>query len=160
MLKSVLIANRGEIACRVIRTARRLGPAHDRRLLRGRSRGAARAPRGRGGVHRARRGARELPRRVERILEAAREQTRAESIHPGYGFLSENAAFARGLSRGAGIVFIGPPPEAIVRMGSKSEARRLMAAAGVPVLPGYDGDDQSDASAARGGGQAARLSRC
>jgi 3-methylcrotonyl-CoA carboxylase alpha subunit len=78
-----------------------------------------------------------------RILEVARE-TGAESIHPGYGFLSENAAFAAAC-RDAGVVFIGPPPEAIVKMGSKSEARRLMAAAGVPVLPGYDDEDQSNA---------------
>jgi 3-methylcrotonyl-CoA carboxylase alpha subunit len=76
-----------------------------------------------------------------RILKAARD-TRAASIHPGYGFLSENAGFARAC-REAGIVFVGPPADAIQRMGSKSEARQLMAAAGVPVLSGYDGEDQS-----------------
>jgi 3-methylcrotonyl-CoA carboxylase alpha subunit len=79
---------------------------------------------------------------VDRILAAARD-TQAAAIHPGYGFLSENADFARAC-HAAGVVFVGPPADAIDRMGSKSEARQLMAAAGVPVLPGYDGDDQSD----------------
>ncbi len=143
MLQSVLIANRGEIACRVIRTARRLGlrtvavySEADRDALHVRAADEAvcigPAP------------ARESYLDVERVLQAART-SRCESIHPGYGFLSENAAFARACGE-AGIVFIGPPPGAIDRMGSKSEARRLMAAAGVPVLPGYDDADQSDAA--------------
>ncbi|MGB5102443.1 MAG: biotin carboxylase N-terminal domain-containing protein [Steroidobacteraceae bacterium] len=140
MLDSVLIANRGEIACRVIRTARRLGlrtiavySEADREALHVRLADEAvlvgPAP------------ARESYLDVERILAAARD-TRASAIHPGYGFLSENASFARAC-REAGVVFVGPPEDAILRMGSKSEARRLMAAAGVPVLPGYDGDEQS-----------------
>jgi 3-methylcrotonyl-CoA carboxylase alpha subunit len=143
MLKSVLIANRGEIACRVIRTARRLGlrtvavySEADRDALHTRLADAAvcigPAP------------ARESYLDGAKILAAAREQG-CDCVHPGYGFLSENAEFARACAR-AGIIFIGPPPSAIDRMGSKSEARRLMAAAGVPVLPGYDDEDQSDAA--------------
>jgi 3-methylcrotonyl-CoA carboxylase alpha subunit len=141
MLQSVLIANRGEIACRIIRSARRMGL----RTV------AVYSEADRGALHV--RLADEVveigpaePRRsyldIERILEAARSAT-AQAIHPGYGFLSENAGFARACEA-AGIVFVGPPASAIERMGSKSEARLLMAAAGVPVLPGYDGDDQGD----------------
>jgi 3-methylcrotonyl-CoA carboxylase alpha subunit len=141
MLQSLLIANRGEIACRIIRTARRLGvrtiavhSAADRGALHTRLADEA--------LEIGPAEARQSYLSVERILQAARD-ARAASIHPGYGFLSENAAFARAC-REAGVVFVGPPPEAIERMGSKSEARQLMAAAGVPVLPGYDGEDQSD----------------
>jgi len=141
MLDSLLIANRGEIACRIIRTARRLGlrtiavhSVADRGALHTRLADEA--------VEIGPAEARESYLAVERILQAARD-TRAAAIHPGYGFLSENAAFARAC-HAAGIVFVGPPAQAIDRMGSKSEARQLMAAAGVPVLPGYDGEDQSD----------------
>ncbi len=151
MLESVLIANRGEIACRVIRTARRLGlrtiavySEADRGALHTRLADVA-VPIGPAA-------ARESYLNVERILGAARGQG-AASIHPGYGFLSENAAFARAC-REAGVVFVGPPESAILSMGSKSGARQLMASAGVPVLPGYDGDDQS---AARLEAEAARL---
>jgi 3-methylcrotonyl-CoA carboxylase alpha subunit len=140
MLDSVLIANRGEIACRVIRSARRLGlrtiavhSTADRGALHTRLADEA--------IEIGPAEARQSYLDASRILAAARD-TRAASIHPGYGFLSENAGFARAC-RAAGIVFVGPPAEAIQRMGSKSEARQLMAAAGVPVLPGYDGDDQS-----------------
>ncbi|HVN42194.1 MAG TPA: acetyl-CoA carboxylase biotin carboxylase subunit [Steroidobacteraceae bacterium] len=143
MLSSVLIANRGEIAARVIRTARRLGlrtvavySEADRDALHVRLADEA--------VCIGPPSARESYLAVARILEAAR-QTGAEAIHPGYGFLSENATFARACEA-AGLVFVGPPPAAIERMGSKSEARQLMARAGVPVLPGYDGDDQSQAA--------------
>jgi 3-methylcrotonyl-CoA carboxylase alpha subunit len=143
MLRSLLIANRGEIACRIIRTARRLGvrtvavySEADRNALHVRTADEAvcigPAP------------ARESYLHVARILEAARERGCA-AIHPGYGFLSENAEFARACEA-AGILFVGPPATAIDRMGSKSEARRLMAAAGVPVLPGYDHEEQSDAT--------------
>ncbi|HXW09037.1 MAG TPA: biotin carboxylase N-terminal domain-containing protein [Steroidobacteraceae bacterium] len=143
MITSLLIANRGEIACRVIRTARRLGvrtvavySEADRQALHVRMADAAvcigPAP------------ARESYLDGERILQAAREHA-CEAIHPGYGFLSENAAFARACEA-AGVIFVGPPADAIDRMGSKSDARRLMAAAGVPVLPGYDDADQSDAA--------------
>ena len=79
---------------------------------------------------------------VEKILDAARE-TGAEAVHPGYGFFSENAGFARAVAE-AGMVFIGPPPDAIVRMGDKVEARKLMAAAGVPVVPGSPGTLESE----------------
>ncbi len=87
--------------------------------------------------------------RIDRILEAARRTAR-EAIHPGYGFLSENAEFAEACAA-AGVVFIGPPPAAIRAMGSKAAAKALMAAAGVPLVPGYHGDDQDPALlAARG----------
>ena len=141
MLQSLLIANRGEIACRIIRTARRLGvrtiAVHseaDRDALHTRLADEA--------VEIGPAEARQSYLAAERILAVARD-TGAAAIHPGYGFLSENAGFARACEA-AGIVFVGPPAQAIDRMGSKSEARQLMAAAGVPVLPGYDGEDQSD----------------
>jgi acetyl/propionyl-CoA carboxylase alpha subunit len=141
MLQSLLIANRGEIACRIIRTARRLGlrtvAVHSEA-----DRGALHTRLADEAIEIGPAEARHSYLSIERILEAARS-TGAEAIHPGYGFLSENAAFARACHE-AGIVFVGPPAEAIDRMGSKSEARQLMAAAGVPVLPGYDGEDQSD----------------
>jgi 3-methylcrotonyl-CoA carboxylase alpha subunit len=142
MLKSVLIANRGEIACRVIRTARRLGlrtvavySEADRNALHVRLADEA--------VCIGPPAARESYLDGAKILAVA-AQHGCESIHPGYGFLSENADFARACEA-AGVVFIGPPATSIDRMGSKSEARRLMAAAGVPVLPGYDDEDQADA---------------
>jgi 3-methylcrotonyl-CoA carboxylase alpha subunit len=142
MFDSLLIANRGEIACRIIRTARRMGlrtiavySSADRGALHTHLADEAVA------IGPPEAGASYLS--VERILQAAREAG-AAAIHPGYGFLSENAQFARACEA-AGIVFVGPPAAAIDRMGSKSEARQLMAAAGVPVLPGYDGDEQSDA---------------
>jgi len=81
--------------------------------------------------------------RWERILEAAR-QTGAQAIHPGYGFLSENEAFANACAQ-AGLVFIGPPASAILAMGLKAESKRLMAQAGVPLVPGYHGQDQDPA---------------
>jgi 3-methylcrotonyl-CoA carboxylase alpha subunit len=142
MLDSVLIANRGEIACRVIRTARRLGMRSiavyseaDRAALHVRLADDA--------VSIGPAPARDSYLNVAAIVAAARGSG-AKCIHPGYGFLSENAAFARACAE-AGVIFVGPPESSILRMGSKSEARRLMAAAGVPVLPGYDGDEQSPA---------------
>jgi len=142
LLDSVLIANRGEIACRVIRTARRLGmrtiavySEADRNALHVRLADEAvaigPAP------------ARESYLNIPAIIGAA-HASYARCIHPGYGFLSENAAFARTCAE-AGVIFVGPPESSILRMGSKSEARRLMAAAGVPVLPGYDGEEQAPA---------------
>jgi 3-methylcrotonyl-CoA carboxylase alpha subunit len=142
MLESVLIANRGEIACRVIRTARRLG-LRTIAVYSEADQGALHTKLADVAVAVGPAAARESYLNVERILQAARESG-AQAIHPGYGFLSENAAFARAC-REAGVVFVGPPEDAILRMGSKSEARQLMAAAGVPVLPGYDGADQSPA---------------
>ena len=140
MFKRLLIANRGEIACRVIRTARRLGirciavcsDADEDALHVAMADEAYRIgppP------------ARESYLDVEAVLGAA-ERGRADAIHPGYGFLSENAGFAEACAA-RGIVFVGPPAGAIRAMGSKSGAKRLMAGAGVPLVPGYHGADQS-----------------
>ena len=133
MFKRILIANRGEIAVRVIRACRDLGVESvavfseaDRAALHVREADYA-VPVGPAP-------ARESYLNIERILDAARA-TGAEAIHPGYGFFSENAGFARAVVA-AGLTFIGPPPEAIEKMGDKVEARKLMAAAGVPVTPG------------------------
>ncbi len=137
MFRKLLIANRGEIACRVIRTARRLGiatvavysEADDQALhvaLADEAVCLGPAP------------ARESYLNVDAVISAARSFG-AEAIHPGYGFLSENAAFAEACAA-AGIVFVGPPAAAIRAMGSKSEAKALMERAGVPLLPGYHGE--------------------
>ena len=137
----ILIANRGEIACRVIRTARTLGyrtvavysDADAEALHVGLADEAARigpAP------------AAESYLDIAALLAAA-QRTGAQAVHPGYGFLSENAEFA-GACVDAGLVFIGPPAEAIRAMGDKAGAKRRMIAAGVPTAPGYLGDDQSD----------------
>ncbi len=142
MFSKILIANRGEIACRVAATCRRLGiltvavyseadaqAAHvaacDEAVCIGPAEAAQSYLRG------------------ERILQAARD-TGAQAIHPGYGFLSENAGFARQCAE-AGVVFIGPPPEAMQAMGLKAESKRLMQAAGVPLVPGYHGAEQDAA---------------
>ncbi len=142
LFDKILIANRGEIACRVMRTAKRLGirtvavyseaDAHalhvavaDEAILIG-------PP-----------PARESYLDIARLVDAAK-QSGAQAIHPGYGFLSENADFAAACAA-AGVVFIGPPAAAIRAMGSKAEAKALMAKAGVPLVPGYHGDEQSDA---------------
>jgi len=147
----ILIANRGEIACRVIATAHRLGI----RTV------AVYSDADRGSRHvrladEARRigpaAARESYLSIEAILEAARA-TGAEAIHPGYGFLSENAAFAAACKE-AGIVFIGPGADAISAMGDKSAAKALMEKAGVPLVPGYHGENQDPAFLA---GQAAKI---
>jgi len=142
MFEKILIANRGEIAVRIARTAKRLGirtvavyseadagAMHteicDEAYLIG---GAA---------------ARDSYLHGERIIQVARE-TGAQAIHPGYGFLAENADFARACAD-AGIVFVGPPAAAIEAMGSKSAAKALMEKAGVPLVPGYHGAEQGDA---------------
>ncbi len=142
MFGKILIANRGEIACRVIRTARRLGvrtvavfsdaDAHARH-----ARLADEA------VHIGPAPARDSYLDIDRIIDAA-TKTGAQAIHPGYGFLSENEAFARACAE-HGIVFIGPPVAAIRAMGSKSAAKQLMERAQVPLVPGYHGDDQDAA---------------
>jgi 3-methylcrotonyl-CoA carboxylase alpha subunit len=141
MFDSVLIANRGEIACRVIRTARRLG-LRTIAVYSEADRGALHVRLADLGVAIGAAPARDSYLNIAAVVSAA-QASGAQCIHPGYGFLSENVAFARAC-REAGIGFVGPPEAAILRMGSKSEARQLMAAAGVPVLPGYDGPDQSD----------------
>jgi 3-methylcrotonyl-CoA carboxylase alpha subunit len=142
VIASLLIANRGEIACRITRTARRMGirviavyseadgdalhvEMADEAVLIGP------AP------------ARESYLNIERIIAAA-QAAGADAVHPGYGFLSENAGFAEACAA-AGLTFIGPPASAIRAMGSKAEAKRIMAAAGVPLVPGYHGTDQSPA---------------
>jgi 3-methylcrotonyl-CoA carboxylase alpha subunit len=151
MFKKILIANRGEIACRVAATARRMGirtvavyseadadarhvMACDEAVLIG-----GPAPR-------------DSYLRADRILEVAKA-TGAQAVHPGYGFLSENEAFAQACAD-AGIAFIGPPPAAIRAMGRTSAAQSLMAKAGVPLVPGYHGDDNDPALLAR---EAARI---
>jgi Acetyl/propionyl-CoA carboxylase, alpha subunit len=140
MFGSVLIANRGEIARRIMRTARRLGV----RTIAVYSDADAGLPFVREADAAVRIGpapARESYLDPERLLDAAC-QTGAEAIHPGYGFLSENADFAEAVMA-AGLVWIGAPPAAIRAMGRKDAAKKLMAKAGVPVTPGYLGDDQS-----------------
>ena len=112
---------------------------HGRGLFRRRRQGAARAHGRRGGAHRAEPGARNLP-RGDKIIEAAKA-TGAEAIHPGYGFLSENADFAQAVID-AGLIWVGPKPDSIRAMGLKDAAKKLMAEAGVPVTPGYLGEDQ------------------
>ncbi len=139
MFRTLLIANRGEIACRIVRTARRMGIATiavyseadadalhvktaDRAILLGP------AP------------ARDSYLNIPRMIDVAR-QAGADAIHPGYGFLSENPAFAEACAA-ANIIFVGPPPAAMRAMGSKSAAKLLMGKSGVPLLPGYHGDNQ------------------
>ncbi|MDD9940563.1 MAG: hypothetical protein OXU20_05825, partial [Myxococcales bacterium] len=138
-MDSLLIANRGEIACRIIRTARLLGirtiavySDADRHALHTRHADEA--------VFIGPAEAAHSYLQPDRILEAA-VQTGASAIHPGYGFLSENPAFAEAVVA-AGLVWVGPPASAIRAMGLKDAAKKLMAAAGVPVTPGYLGEDQ------------------
>ncbi|PHP65941.1 3-methylcrotonyl-CoA carboxylase [Zhengella mangrovi] len=143
---SLLIANRGEIACRIIRTARDLGL----RTIAVHSDADDRAPHVRLADDAVRIGpgpAGESYLDAAAILEAAR-LSGAGAIHPGYGFLSENADFARAVEA-AGLVFVGPPAEAIAVMGDKAGAKRAMIAAGVPCVPGYQDADQSEATLAR-----------
>jgi 3-methylcrotonyl-CoA carboxylase alpha subunit len=139
MIKTLLIANRGEIACRIMRTAHRMGIA----TVAVYSDADARAPHVRLAGQAVRLGpapARESYLKADLILEAAKK-TGADAIHPGYGFLSENADFARACQK-AGIIFVGPDPEAIDAMGLKDRAKALMEKAGVPVTPGYHGANQ------------------
>ncbi len=170
MFNKILIANRGEIACRVIKTARRMGI----RTVAVYSEADANARHVRLADEAVLLGpaaARESYLVADKILDAAR-RTGAQAVHPGYGFLSENADFAEACAA-AGISFIGPPAAAIRAMGSKSEAKKLMGQAAVPLTPGYHGDDQSPAllhreadaigypvlikAAAGGGGKGMRL---
>ncbi|MEN3371778.1 acetyl/propionyl/methylcrotonyl-CoA carboxylase subunit alpha [Dechloromonas sp. ZS-1] len=170
MFTKILIANRGEIACRVIKTARRLGI----RTVAVYSEADANARHVRLADEAVLLGpaaARESYLVADKIIEACK-RTGAQAVHPGYGFLSENEEFAEALAAN-GITFIGPPASAIRAMGSKSEAKKLMGAANVPLTPGYHGDDQTPAllhqeadqigypvlikAAAGGGGKGMRL---
>ena len=142
-MKRLLIANRGEIARRVIRTAHAMGidtvavfSEPDARALHVREATTAFAL---GGTSSA-----DSYLRIDRLLEAARA-TGADAVHPGYGFLSENADFAQAVID-VGLIWVGPPPAAIRSLGSKSAAKALAMQHGVPVLPGYFGADQSDAT--------------
>jgi 3-methylcrotonyl-CoA carboxylase alpha subunit len=142
MIQSLLIANRGEIACRIIRTARQMGirtvavySDADAKALHVRSADEA--------VHIGASPARESYLVGEKIIVAALS-TGAEAIHPGYGFLSENAEFAQAVID-AGLIWVGPAPASITAMGLKDAAKTLMAAAGVPVTPGYMGANQDPA---------------
>jgi len=142
MIHSLLIANRGEIACRIIRTARQMGirtiavySDADAKALHVRQADEA--------VHIGPSPARESYLVGEKIIAAAKA-TGAEAIHPGYGFLSENAAFAHAVID-AGLVWVGPKPASITAMGLKDAAKKLMAQAGVPVTPGYMGENQDPA---------------
>ncbi len=170
MFTKILIANRGEIACRVIKTARRMGI----RTVAVYSEADANARHVRLADEAVLLGpaaARESYLVADKIVDACK-RTGAQAVHPGYGFLSENADFADALAAN-GIAFIGPPASAIRAMGSKSEAKKLMGAANVPLTPGYHGDDQTPAllhkeadaigypvlikAAAGGGGKGMRL---
>ena len=142
MFKKILIANRGEIACRVMRTARRMGY----RTVAVYSDADAAAPHVRLADEAVRIGpapAAQSYLSIDALLAAAR-QTGADAVHPGYGFLSERGDFAQACLD-AGLVFIGPPPSAIRAMGDKALAKRRMVEAGVPCAPGYLGDEQGDA---------------
>jgi 3-methylcrotonyl-CoA carboxylase alpha subunit len=141
--QTLLIANRGEIACRIIRTAKTMGlrtvavyseADKDARHVRMADSAVCIGPAA----------ARESYLNSSAILQAA-ARSEAQAIHPGYGFLSENAAFAEAVTA-AGLVFVGPPASAIRAMGDKAKAKQLMTKAGGPLLPGYDGEDQSDAA--------------
>jgi len=137
MFKKILIANRGEIACRVIRTAKRMGI----KTVAVYSDADARAPHVRMADEAVRIGpppASESYLKAELIIDACKG-TGAEAVHPGYGFLSERTSFAEALEK-AGIAFIGPPPNAIAAMGDKIESKKLAQKAGVNVVPGYLGD--------------------
>ena len=140
MIRTLLVANRGEIACRIMRTARRIGIGTVA-VFSDADRDAMHVEMADQAVRIGPAPAAQSYLSVVAILEAARASG-ADAVHPGYGFLSENAAFARACAE-AGLVFIGPSPEAIEAMGDKARARRIMAEAGVPVVPGYDGEDQT-----------------
>eukprot|EP01122_Echinamoeba_exundans_P009079 TRINITY_DN3130_c0_g1_i2.p1 TRINITY_DN3130_c0_g1~~TRINITY_DN3130_c0_g1_i2.p1 ORF type:complete len:745 (+),score=128.28 TRINITY_DN3130_c0_g1_i2:21-2255(+) len=140
MFRRILIANRGEISVRVSRTCRQLG-VESVAVYSEQDRGSLHTQAADHAVLLGPAPASQSYLDAQKIIRIAKE-TGAEAIHPGYGFLSENAQFSRACAE-AGIVFIGPPPSAIEAMGSKSEAKRIMSAANVPITPGYYGSDQS-----------------
>ncbi|MBL8387177.1 MAG: acetyl/propionyl/methylcrotonyl-CoA carboxylase subunit alpha [Hydrogenophaga sp.] len=142
MFSKILIANRGEIACRVAASARRLG-VRTVAVYSDADANAKHVAACDESVHIGGSAPKESYLQWERIIEAAKA-TGAQAIHPGYGFLSENEAFADACAK-AGLVFIGPPSSAIQAMGLKAESKRLMESAGVPLVPGYHGEDQDPA---------------
>jgi geranyl-CoA carboxylase alpha subunit len=141
-LTRLLIANRGEIVLRIARTAKVMGieTVAVYSDADGASTHAASCDRA---ICIGGKAAAESYLSIDKIIAAARESG-ADAIHPGYGFLSENAEFAKAVED-AGLIFVGPPPSAITAMGDKAAARQRMAKAGIPVVPGYDGEDQSEA---------------
>jgi len=150
LFQKILIANRGEIACRIARTAKRMGVRtvavyseadHDALHVALADEAVAIGPAP----------ARESYLRAERLIDAARV-TGAQAVHPGYGFLSENAEFAEACTS-MGLIFVGPPAAAIRAMGDKAAAKALMEKAGVPVVPGYHGEDQSEARLVQAAGR-------
>ncbi|MGO8951245.1 MAG: biotin carboxylase N-terminal domain-containing protein [Ktedonobacterales bacterium] len=141
MIRKVLVANRGEIACRIMRTCADMGIATVG-VFSDVDAGTSHAQAAGEAIRLGGPAASDSYLNVRALLEAAR-RTGADAIHPGYGFLSENASFAAACGE-AGITFIGPEPQVIAHMGSKREAKLLMAAAGIPVVPGYLGENQSE----------------
>jgi 3-methylcrotonyl-CoA carboxylase alpha subunit len=139
MIQSLLIANRGEIACRIIRTARTIG-IRTVAVYSDADRNALHVQQADEAVHIGPSPARESYLVGDKIIAAAKA-TGAQAIHPGYGFLSENAEFAQAVID-AGLIWVGPRPASITAMGLKDAAKKLMSAAGVPVTPGYMGEDQ------------------
>src|SRR5947208_16722610 len=136
MFKRILIANRGEIACRIIKTARKMGISTVA-VYSDADRDALHVEMADDAVHIGPPGASESYLHIEKIV-AACKATGAEAVHPGYGFLSERAAFARALAE-AGVVFIGPNPPAIEAMGAKIESKKFANAARVSTVPGHLG---------------------
>src|SRR5438552_2337824 len=168
--QKILIANRGEIACRITRTARALG-LRTVAVYSDADAGALHVRLADAAVRIGLAPAHESYLNIDALLDAAK-RSGAQAVHPGYGFLSENAGFAEACEQ-AGLVFIGPPASAIRAMGNKAAAKELVIAAGLPCVPGYHGSDQSDArlmaearrigfpvmvkAAAGGGGRGMRL---
>src|ERR1700742_1567361 len=147
--RTLLIANRGEIACRVIRAARAMG-LRTVAVYSEADAGALHVAMADEAVLLGPARARDSYLNVDRVIEAARKSG-ADAVHPGYGFLSESAEFAQACSD-AGLIFVGPTAEMIRAMGSKSGSKMLMEKAGVPLVPGYHGEAQDDATLAKAAG--------
>ena len=142
MFKKILIANRGEIACRIIRTAKAMG-VQTVAVYSDADRNALHVQMADEAVYLGPAPSKESYLVIDKVIQAALSSG-AEAIHPGYGFLSENSIFCQQCAA-HGLVFIGPPVEAILAMGSKSAAKTIMEEAGVPLVPGYHGKDQNPA---------------